>query len=523
MQSARKIIKNAAAPLGIIGAVGGFIGDVISPLIDLAPWVAAISFAVALISLVVVLMFHRQPGRQQGEQAALGVLVISVCGALIFGVWTLILAQAPPRGYLATNVEPIAQLQASVLGLQSDVTEIKATTNQTAQQVIESATAQATNFTQLQASFAALLGKGDLVPNPTTPQEWYANARVYQLKGDTANAIKSFEGYFPFKLDYVDPYVEYASLIKTTEGLARAREAVGRLKQTQPNNAAAELVYDTLLDSSEERLTQLKALLARLPEYAPVLRELSREYTTASLTNFSPALIEQEGTALDQLFMLEQQQGFSRYYIDKSTAEKSLQEAKTRQTALTAVRKALAKAEILINFSPDGARFTLNSAEVGPGQNLMFSIDNDKLDQNAGKNATGSPNATFGPVPLPLGEHTIYTQFTDQAGQTGAIISKTFKVAPIAVNVVQQPKDFSTNAIPALVTVGVTGAKANASVVYVYSVDETTLDEKAAGLDTAGVFTLKDVKAGEHMLYIQATLPDGKQTEVVPVPFVIKE
>ena len=519
----RKILRNAAAPLGLIGAVGGFIGDVISPLIDLAPWVAAISFAIALIALVIVLWFHRQPGRQQGEQAALGVLVVSVCGALIFGVWSLILANAPPRGYLAENVEPIAQLQASVLGIQQDVADIKQTTTQTAQQVQEIATAQASNFNQLQASFAALLGKGDVVPNPSTPQEWYANARVYQLKGDTANAIKSFEGYFPFKLDYVDPFVEYANLIKATEGLARAREAIGRQQQAQPGNPSAELVYITLQDSAEDRLKQLQDLAARLPNFAPVYRELSREYTTASITNFSPAMVTQEGEALDTLFALEQQQGFSRYYIDKAAAEHALQEARTRQTALAAVLKTFSQAEIRVDFFPNGARFTLNSAEVGFAQKLMFSIDSDKLDQDAGKSAAGTPNATFGPVPVPVGEHIIYARFTDQDGKPGAVLSKTFTVAPIAVNVIQQPKDFSTNAIPALVTVGVTGASANVPVTYTYSIDTPTLDQTATGLDTTGSFILADVKAGEHTLHIQATTTDGKQSEVVAVPFKINE
>jgi hypothetical protein len=43
MEPLRKAVTRAATPVCIIGAVGGFIGDIVAPLGNFAPWVALVS------------------------------------------------------------------------------------------------------------------------------------------------------------------------------------------------------------------------------------------------------------------------------------------------------------------------------------------------------------------------------------------------------------------------------------------------------------------------------------------------
>src|SRR5262245_57202278 len=177
MESLRKAVTRAATPASIIGAVGGFIGDIVAPLGNFAPWVALISLVFAIIALVGFLSLRQKQSALAWDSPVAGGLLIAGASTLIFGVWSIVFAVGPERGYLAENIEPIAAMQAQLLNLQEDVTQIKETTEETAEEVAAIGTAQAEGFADIQDAFAALqMGEGTLVENPTTPQEWYSNA-----------------------------------------------------------------------------------------------------------------------------------------------------------------------------------------------------------------------------------------------------------------------------------------------------------------------------------------------------------
>src|SRR3990172_7042434 len=282
MEQLRKALTRAAGPVSLIGAVGGFIGDIIAPLGNFAPWIAGLSLVFAVITLFGFLALRRRQGAEAWDSPVAGALLASSASTVIFGFWSVIFAVGPDRGYLAENVAPIATVQAQLLNLQEDVTEIKETTGETATQVVLAATAQAQGFADIQAAFAALqAGGGSIVANPQTPQEWYSNARLYQLRGDTANTLKAYEGYFTFNLEYVDPYQEYTALLKAAEGIARARQIISAQLNARPDSLALELTFARLLDTRVERLARLTALATRAPQFGPVFFELGEEYTQA--------------------------------------------------------------------------------------------------------------------------------------------------------------------------------------------------------------------------------------------------
>jgi hypothetical protein len=515
----RKAVSRAAAPLSVIGAVGGFIIDIIAPLGNYAPWVALLSLAGALVSLGWFVIERRKRGHDAWDTIAAGVMVIFAASTVIFGVWSIIFAVGPQRGYLATNIPPVADFQAQLLGLQHDVTEIKNTTRVTATQVAVVATTQAQGFADIQAAFAQLQ-TGTVIANPQTPQEWYSNARLYQLRGDTANAIKSYEGYFKFNLDYVDPYLEYTDLLKATAGIAQTSQKLNDLFNARRDSVTLDLVSARLLDSPTDRLARFTALAARAPQYGPVFLELGQEYDRALAVSLTADLLKKEGDSYATLFKLEETQGFSRYYIDKALAESYLADAKKARDGYAKAGQVMGTVDIQIYNYAAGVQFVVAVTEVNPRQ-LLFSIDDPQPKRDAGKNSAGFLNPIIGPIALPLGDHTFYAQYTDANGVPSQVFIKKFRVDPIAVSFTQQPPDFSTNTIPGIFILGVVGATGVEPYTYMYSIDSKALDKTLSGISTA-TLQVTGLVPGNHILYIRGQAADGKATDVVEYPFTVK-
>lgn len=528
----QKAFSRAARPVAIIGAVGGFIGDIIQPLGDFAPWIAVLSLIIAIASVIWIVILRARAGQEIWDTVAAGVFVVSLGSFIIFGIWTLIFSVGPPRGYLATNVPAIGDLQAQLLGLQKDVTAIKETTTQTATRVAEQsntqivqATAQAQGFEDIQKKFAELqAGQAALVANPQTPQEWYSNARLYQLKGDTANAIQAYEGYFKFNLDFVDPYLDYSALLKATDGITRARQKIDDLYNANKSSPTLDLVSATLMDAPDDRVARLRALTLREPMYGPGWLELGTEYNRAFQQSPTNDLAQKQQTALDMAFKLEtDQQGYTRYFIDKARAEKNLSDMRQILAGAQQYGKLIGNVDFLLIPQYDGVQVAIVLPEAGTAQKLLIGIDNPKPDKDTGKITSGNQsfvNTNLGKLKLPVGEHTVYAQYIDANGTPSQVYSKTFRVDPIALILTQQPPDFSTGLVPVVFTAGIVDAPQDMAYTYKYSVDSDKLDQKGDGFF---IFTLNlQLKTGDHTLYIQATDKNGKSTPIVQYAFTVK-
>ncbi len=524
MEQLRKAILRAAAPVSLIGAVGGFVGDIIAPLGNFAPWIALISLAFTIVTLFGFLALRRKQGALAWDSPVAGVMLVAAASTALFGAWSVVFAVGPERGYLAENIAPIATVQAQLLNLQEDVTEIKETTGETATQVAVSGTAQAQGFADLQAAFAALqAGEGTLVANPTTPQEWYSNARLYQLRGDTANAIKSYEGYITFNLEFVDPFQQYTALLKATEGIARTRQIIGDLLDARPDSLTLELTLAQLLDAPPERLERLTALAARAPEYGPVFDALGDEYTRAIGATATQDLLQKQSEAFNTLLKLEEAQRFTGYYLDKAAAEARLENARKLLAAYAGAQTVLSKVEIQVTQYYNGTQFVIIFAEISTVQKMLFSIDDPEPKTDIGRNSAGFVNSLIQPLLLTVGPHTFYMQYVDANGVASQVYSQEFRVDPVTVLFTQLPPDFSTNTIPGTFTVGILGADIQQAVTYTYhySLDNDSLSEALQGFGI-GAIQVTGLTPGEHVFYIRATGGDGTQTEVVQFPFTVK-
>ena len=521
----RRVIARAAAPIGVIGAVGGFIGDIIQPLGNFAPYVALLSLLGAIASFIFLLIERRRKGHDVWDSISAGLFVMFAGATVIFATWSVVFAAGPERGYLATNIEPIGQVQTQLLGLQTDVTEIKTTVQASETQIIVSATAQAQGFADLQKAFAQLqAGQGTLVANPSTPQDCYSNARLYELRGDTANALKAYECYFGFNLEFVDPYYEYTALLNATQGIAQTRKTIDDMQRARPESATLELIATRLLDAPADRIQRLTALAARSPQYGPVFDELGQEYDRAIAGNVTSDLLKRQAGAYNTLLKLEENQLFSRYYIDKAQADAHLQNAAKMRDAFANADKIFSNVDVQIYAYANGVQFIVILPEVSSAKQLLFSVDDPDPKTDAGKIVAGAQtfvNTSIGPLPLKAGEHTFYMKYVDANDVASQVFSKAFRVDPIAVNFLQQPPDFSTNTIPGLFSIAIVGAQGFEPYTFKYSIDAPTLDQSLTGVAIESI-NVQDLAKGDHALYIQATDADGKQTDVVEYKFTVR-
>ena len=525
MEALRKALTRAAAPVSIIGAVGGFIGDIVAPLGNFAPLLAVVSLLGAVPLLLGFNRLRRLQGAEAWDSPVAGGLIVAASSTVVFGIWSLVFAAGPQNGYLAENVAPIATLQAQLLDLQEDVTEIKQTTGAAATQAALAATAQAQGFADIQAAFAGLqAGQGSLVDQPQTPQEWYSNARLYQLRGDTANALQAYQGYFTFNLEYVDPFEEYTALLKATEGIARTRQIIADMLNALPDSLTLEITLVRLLDAPDERLARLEALTTRARQYGPAFFELGQEYDRALAGTVTNDLLQKQQAAYATLFDLEQQQQFSRYYIDKSLAEDHLEDARRTRAAYANAGAIFGAVDVQIYRYNTGVQFAVVAAALSTAKDLRFGIDDPEPKTSTGRVGVGAQTAVnpgFGPLPLPVGDHILYLQYIDANDVPSEVFSQPFRVDPIAITFLQQPPDFSTNTIPGLFSVGLLGATGAELYTFRYSIDDDSLVEEYRGVSVTAI-TVTGLTPGEHMLYIQGTAEDGAQTEVVQFPFTVR-
>ncbi len=551
-----KVTRKATAPLGIIAAVGGFLGDVILPLLDLAPWVAGISLLAFIGSLAAYFMYKATPEKELGETLIPASLVLTAGSTIIFAIYAVAFNNAPDNGYLATNIEPVAALQSSLLGLEEDVAEIRETTERTeelvtdiaesqentaeavaevGQSLDEIAAAQAVGFAELQAAFADLQSNNIIVENPATPQEWYSNARLQQQKGNTAEAIKAYEGYTQFELEYVDPLQEYVNLLNATQGIGRARQTVTDLYNDQPDNRTLDMLSAMLLDSRDEQLVRLEALAQRAPQYAPVFVELVDAYTRQLQASYTQNSREQQVFAFDSLSSLEANQQFSSFYIDKSLAQETLAEAQDKIDSFASVDQQ--KLDFMAINSADafgnmGLMLVVLLPE-GNVQEIRFALDDPNPTISTGGTQVGSStiaNTNIGPIPFEKGDHTVYVQYTDANGVESEVFSYDYTVNDIMFSHQQEPFDFSINGVPVFVTMTAIDAEVEDLSTWRFSINSDALDNsfqfpgQLVPLRIPGDFTAEDMsplEPGEHTIYVQRTRPDGTQTDVVSYTFEV--
>ncbi|RWX59030.1 methyl-accepting chemotaxis protein, partial [Mesorhizobium sp. M2A.F.Ca.ET.039.01.1.1] len=218
---------------------------------------------------------------------------------------------------VAQKTEQIAsaQQQQSAQGAetQKTVEAVKQTTDTLAagqqQQQAQAEKLQATTE-QIAASidtiakgFARLSAQGGAIADPKRPDEFYHNARVYELAGDMLNARRSYLAFAGFDVDAIDPYTRFATLLRVQDGKAGAREVFGTL--TEKAKAPSIKLVHLLQFDDAQRLDKLNAFIAANPDYAPAYFLLAQEFSEDRLGSQTLADKRSEAQALSKFVAYE--------------------------------------------------------------------------------------------------------------------------------------------------------------------------------------------------------------------------
>ena len=399
-------LKKSGAIAGGIGTAVGLISDLLNPI---GPFISYLFFA-ATISTVIILIF--MVAKSSLREKAAPVLVISIGVIITSGaLYGLQGTEEENPGVFASNFPAFQTLQSSLGIIQEDISEIKQstkniekTTARTAKivkqveqntkettaatkrvaEAVEDSTKQIVgSLVEIQKGFSALTQSGGVISNPSRPEQFYHNARIQELGGDYVNARRSYNRYFAFKLEFLDPHLRYQTFLKIQEGRAGAREIYSAIHERDPR-----LVVEfakILLFSAPKRTEMLKDFITRNPDFGPAYYELSREFSEARKGIQTLADKGSELKALQEFSTLNNQGNFIKYFVDKELAAKWVLDSEKRLKALSFVSEMRDKSPVSISARKSNQAWHLRAEISEPVREVFYRLPKQKLFSSMGK------------------------------------------------------------------------------------------------------------------------------------------
>lgn len=377
-----------------IAAVGSFVADVIQPLAPLSTYVFWASL-VGTVALVIAVLIRR------AWRPRLYSALIVTASFMTFSSMTLIFQskESEAKGVFATEFPAIARLQESLGLIREDIAEIKETTRKTAEAVerveestrktelatesiAESTESIARSLEAIQQGFAGLNKAGGIIENAEQPEEHYHNARVYEQRGDYGNARRSYNAFFAFKLNLLDPHLRYQTFLKIQEGRAGAREIYAAMfeRDKRPLLAFAGIL---LLDPPE-RTDELESFLTTNADFAPGFYELSREYSAARKGTQSLGDKQAELGALERFKALHAEGKFLKYFIDQTVAAEWLEDADRRLKSLAILKQSMNDTPVTISAMRSSSGWTVSLQLKEVPREIFYKLEDEAAFRSTG-------------------------------------------------------------------------------------------------------------------------------------------
>ena len=193
------------------------------------------------------------------------------------------------------------------------------------------------SLSEIQKGFTEISKSGGVIANPTGPEQFYHNARIQEQSGDYLNARKSYNRFFSFKLNFIDPHLRYQTFLKIQEGRAGAREIYHSMYEidTSPVVEFARI----LLFDSPKRTEMLRKFIEDNPDFTPAYYELSREFSEARKGIQTLKDKRSELAALQKFSRNSDQGKFVKYFIDKEIAARWINNTERRLLQLNKNKK----------------------------------------------------------------------------------------------------------------------------------------------------------------------------------------
>lgn len=323
-EKGKKTLPAFSAASGTMGTVA----DVMEPIAPFAQYLYFASLGALLLLLATALV--KAPWRDP----LAGIILFFTISAAING--TIYYCQSPeqPNGLLASQIEAVAKLQARLGIMQQSLTQIDqqtkaiATSNEKIAQHTQTTAQEIAKLNQNLEKLVQDKGQAAIISEPSSPRDYYQNARLYEMKGDYRQARQAYLGYFQYQQIYIDPHLRYQGFLKIQEGFAGAREIYNEQFQQQTSTTVA--FAKAMLLESEPRQAQLEEIVAAQPDFTPAWYELSRLYSSALLGRQTSEHKLLEKQYLEQVIRLNEQGQWLKYYLDQEQFNRHLDDAQSR-------------------------------------------------------------------------------------------------------------------------------------------------------------------------------------------------
>ena len=235
----------------------------------------------------------------------------------------------------------------------------------------------------------------------------------------------------------IDPWLNYATMLKAQEGRAGAIEALryfgDKLKPPTVSYATAL----ALLEERPARIAKLTELQTQHPEFGPLAYFLAEEFSEAKAGEQTVADRRAEREWLEKFRTAHGEGRVLRYFIDQKEAQKWLETSDARWTKLQSTPATVLDNPVRVipmeSNAGWGVTFTLTDYKA---RELFYRLDGQGDFVSTGHQPfanpqTGAPMVNlYLPLPnLAPGEHTIEVKFLDAKGETNGPYPLKFSTA----------------------------------------------------------------------------------------------
>ncbi len=494
LRSARRI----SWPLFGVSLVLFFFADFFKPLLWLSPILMLLSAGTAITLYLASIKRYltvnplvRVLRSRVGES-----FVFALISAIVWGVATLISAFTPPQGLLAANIPPVGTLQEQLFRLKSELSGLK-------------------------GELAKLEKTAAIVPNPKTPEEFYHNARQYQLQGKTGESIAAYGEFLKREPNDVDVHQTYQTQLQTAEGVEKVKAAYDGLKKQFPDNPVVAAMAARLLPEAE-RITMLDEWTQKNKDPYLIYERL-KVFLDRGLGFLTTTEWIKAKALYDELMKGDGPKILKTHFLDSEVLEKAMQGLTTFDIMYAKFGSLRAKNPIMINHEQylSGVSVTILPQEASV-KKILYAVDNPKtfsetgVDPNVQDITTGDPSVRNQiHLTIPPGRHTLYAKYIDSHGTESTVKEYPLEVLPFFVQI--DMLSFEPSDTVRGFTAGFQVMKGFTIKEFDYSIDAETFNHKVQG----DKVTITDVPRGVHTLNVRGILPDGKPTAVWKSPLYL--
>lgn len=182
-------------------------------------------------------------------------------------------------------------------------------------------------------AFSGHVQRGGQIDDPHSAPGLYHNALLFEAKGESIAAHRAYYTLARMGLEFVDPHLRYAALVRAHEGRFIALQVYGELNEDVPTRATA-LVYALQFDRAERR-SRLQALIENHPDYAPAYFFLAEEHSEDRVGSLQTAQDRHvERAALAEFLKAHEEARLMQFFLDQTVAADWIERAYSRHARL---------------------------------------------------------------------------------------------------------------------------------------------------------------------------------------------